>query len=451
MNNLDNFYLKRLYAFLLFWGLLFGILLFNNDPVQATSTDTWYIGDSSRPTVMAVDVASYQSGMTQANYTKLAALGVKTIIVKATQGTSYTNPYALKQMQYAANAGMNVALYQYATYSSTTEAKAQADYLVSWLEDNDVNTNILIFSDVEASSATVPTVGTNVSTFQSTLSSAGYTNQGFYASSGYTYLSKLIAVDGESKGWIAQYPYHPSSSSLLNSSYGAWQFSSTAMLSGYTGYLDVSYDYTGLLSEGAGADPFGTTSTASSSPSSTTSSSPSSTTSSSSSSTTSSYTLKTISGKTYAYKNNKKVTGWVTIGTKTYYFRTNDGVMLHSWQIINDKTYYFRTSDGVMLRSWQTINGKTYYFYSDGKMLRSWQTINGKTYYFYTDGKMLRSWQTINGKTYYFYTDGKMLRSWQTINGKTYYFYSDGKLLRGYQVISGVTYHFSETTGVLVS
>ncbi|WP_268872861.1 GH25 family lysozyme, partial [Liquorilactobacillus mali] len=390
MNNLDNFYLKRLYAFLLFWGLLFGILLFNNDPVQATSTDTWYIGDSSRPTVMAVDVASYQSGMTQANYTKLAALGVKTIIVKATQGTSYTNPYALKQMQYAANAGMNVALYQYATYSSTTEAKAQADYLVSWLEDNDVNTNILIFSDVEASSATVPTVGTNVSTFQSTLSSAGYTNQGFYASSGYTYLSKLIAVDGESKGWIAQYPYHPSSSSLLNSSYGAWQFSSTAMLSGYTGYLDVSYDYTGLLSEGAGADPFGTTSTASSSPS--------STTSSSSSSTTSSYTLKTISGKTYAYKNNKKVTGWVTIGTKTYYFRTNDGVMLHSWQIINDKTYYFRTSDGVMLRSWQTINGKTYYFYSDGKMLRSWQTINGKTYYFYTDGKMLRSWQTINGK-----------------------------------------------------
>ncbi|MCP0887597.1 hypothetical protein LB941_09665 [Ligilactobacillus sp. WILCCON 0076] len=424
-------------------GSLLLIFVFNNNIVQATSADTWYIGDSSRPTVMAVDVASYQSGMTQTNYTKLAALGVETVIVKATQGTSYTNPYALKQMQYAANAGMNVAIYQYATYSNTTEAKAQANYLISWLEDNDVNTNILIFSDVEASSATVSTVGTNVSTFQSTLSNAGYTNQGFYASSGYTYLSKLVAVDGKSKGWIAQYPYHPSASSLLNSSYGAWQFASTAMLSGYTGYLDVSYDYTGLLSEGAGSDPFGasssTTSTSSSTSSSTTSTSSStsssatSTSSSSSTSTSSSYTLKTVNGKTYAYKNGKKITGWVTVGTKTYYFRTSDGVMLRSWQTINGKTYYFRTSDGVMLRSWQTINGKTYYFRtSDGVMLRSWQTISGKTYYFRT-------------------SDGVMLRSWQTISGKTYYFYTDGKLLRGYQVISGVTYHFNETTGVLIS
>lgn len=347
-----------------------------------TSTDTWYIGDSTRPTVMAVDVSSYQSGLTQTNYTKLASLGVKTIIVKATEGSSYINPYALTQMKYAAKAGMNVALYQYATYSSTTEAKAEANYLLSWLKTNSVNKNILIMSDIESSSVTVSTVGTNLSAFQNVLTAGGYSNQGFYSSAGYTYLSKLTAVDGAARGWIAQYPYQPSSSSLLNSTYGAWQFSATAMLTGYSGYLDVSYDYTGLLATGAGTDPFGTTSTSNSSSS-------------------SSYTLKNVNGKTYAYKNGTKVTGWVTVGVRKYYFRASDGVMLHNWQTINGKTYYFRLNDGVMLRSWQTINGKTYYFYTDGKMLRNWQTIGGKSYYFYKDGKLLRGYQTINGTVYH--------------------------------------------------
>lgn len=349
----------------------------------ATSPDTFYIGDNARPKIMAVDVSSYQSGLTQANYTKMASLGVKSVVVKATEGSSYTNPYALTQMKYAAKAGLNVALYQYATYSSTTEAKTEANYLLSWLKNNNVNSHILILSDIEDSAVTVSSVGTNMQAFQNTLTSGGYSNQGFYTSAAYTYLSKLVAIDGKTRGWIAQYPYTPSASSLLNSTYGAWQFSATAMLSGYSGYLDVSYDYTGLLSAGAGTDPFGTSSN------------------SNSSDTTSSYTFKKVSGQTYAFLNGKKVTGWVAVGTRKYYFRSGDGVMLRNWQTINGKTYFFRTNDGVMLRNWQTINGKTYYFYSDGKMLRNWQTIDGKRYYFYKDGKLLRGYQTIDGVVYH--------------------------------------------------
>jgi arabinogalactan endo-1,4-beta-galactosidase len=51
-----------------------------------TQVDSWKIGDASRPRVDAVDVSSYQDGMTQANFNGLKAKGVKTVIVKVTQG-----------------------------------------------------------------------------------------------------------------------------------------------------------------------------------------------------------------------------------------------------------------------------------------------------------------------------------------------------------------------------
>lgn len=382
------------------------------------SIDIWTIGDKSRPTVTTVDVASYQSGMTQANFNKLASLGVKTVIVKATESNSYTNPFALQQMKYAANAGMNVALYQFATYKNANEAKAEANYLNKWLQKNNVNSNILILSDIESDYVTVPSVAQNMQVFQTTLSNAGYSNHGFYTSKDYKYRSQLTAVNGAKRGWIAQYPFKPAHNNLWNSEFAAWQFSPNAHLPGYNGALDVSYDYTGFLSQGAGSQPFGNKPVNKPSKP----NKPAKPSKNPNSSVKSPYKLKKSHGQTYAYKNGKKVRGWVSIGQRKYYFRSGDGVMLRNWQTINGRTYYFRKNDGVMLRSWQKIGTKTYYFYKDGKMLRNWQTINGKTYYFYKDGKMLRNWQNIGGKRYYFYKDGKLLRDYQIINGKGYQF-----------------------------
>lgn len=53
----------------------------------------------------AVDIASYQSWMTQADFNSLKTSGVKSIVVKLTEGTNYTNPYAANQIKMAQNAG----------------------------------------------------------------------------------------------------------------------------------------------------------------------------------------------------------------------------------------------------------------------------------------------------------------------------------------------------------
>ena len=72
------------------------------------------IGDANYPRVDAVDISGYQASMTPNNFVTLKNLGVKTAIVKVTEGTYYINRYAGQQINYAKNAGLNVQVYHYA-------------------------------------------------------------------------------------------------------------------------------------------------------------------------------------------------------------------------------------------------------------------------------------------------------------------------------------------------
>lgn len=283
-----------------------------------TSTDIWTIGDTTRPRVDVVDVASYQSEMTQSDYNKLKAAGVKTVIVKSTQGDSYTNPAALNQAKMANKAGLNVDFYHYATFNTSTEAKSEATNMASFLVKNNVSTKVLLFADMEDSSTYTVNAEANLNAFWSTLNSYGYMNHGVYTSNTYLYRDAVIRTVGTSRVWRAQYPYTPSANNLWNTGDGAWQFSDTALLpsgSDYTGYIDVSIDYNGLTEDSAGTNTFVTTTASDDTVTSNTSTDTSSTTTSNntSSSTSSNTSTSTSTSKTTV----KKASGWYTFTKNT--------------------------------------------------------------------------------------------------------------------------------------
>lgn len=283
-----------------------------------TSTDIWTIGDTTRPRVDVVDVASYQSAMTQSDYNKLKAAGVKTVIVKSTQGDSYTNPAALNQAKMANKAGLNVDFYHYATFNTSTEAKSEATNMASFLVKNNVSTKVLLFADMEDSSTYTVNAEANLNAFWSTLNSYGYTNHGVYTSNTYLYRDAVIRTVGTSRVWRAQYPYTPSANNLWNTGDGAWQFSDTALLpsgSDYTGYIDVSIDYNGLTEDSAGTNTFVTTTASDDTVTSNTSTDTSSTTTNNntSSSTSSNTSTSTSTSKTTV----KKASGWYTFTKNT--------------------------------------------------------------------------------------------------------------------------------------
>lgn len=128
----------------------------------------------------------------------------------------------------------------------------------------------------------------------------------------------------------------------------------------------------------------------------------------------------------YDTETNTKVTGWLTLGSYTYYLDPNNG--------------------GAMVTGWKQINGKTYYFDEDGLMQTSWQEIDGNWYYFASSGAMQTGWVMIGGSWHYFNSSGRVQMGWKDYNGDRYYLDPDnnGAALTGTHIIDGVEYTFDE-------
>lgn len=229
----------------------------NNVAVSLAATPTpdhFNIGDSNYTRADAVDLSSYQSWLTQADFNKLKQLGVKTAIVKVTQGTGYVNPAASKQIEYARKAGLNVAVYHYATFDNASAGHAEGQHAANTMQNFGLSKDTLIFADMEDKSTYSVNAQANLNSFWSALSANGFTNHAVYTGGSYLYRDAVIATVGRDRTWIAQYPYTPVrgghyEQQWRNAGYGAWQFASTAYIPGREsmGSLDVSHDFTGLL------------------------------------------------------------------------------------------------------------------------------------------------------------------------------------------------------------
>lgn len=210
--------------------------------------DNITIGDQSRPRTDVVDVASFQSWMTQADFNTLHSLGVKGAVVKATEGTNYQNPFAASEIQYARNAGMTVSMYHYSHFGSSAEAVAEANYFANTLDKLNVGKQVNVVADVEGDDVSGD-VGGSLNAFWQTLNQRGYTHHVLYTGKYYDYSNAAINTVGKSRTWIADYPYTPRANSMWDQDFGAWQYSSRAYLPGASSSIDVTVDYTGLFTQ----------------------------------------------------------------------------------------------------------------------------------------------------------------------------------------------------------
>lgn len=216
--------------------------------------------DSSLPNRDAVDISSYQSWMTQSDFNSLKSSGVKTIVIKLTEGTSYKNPYAAQFISYAKNAGLNIAAYHYATfgttYTSQTDADnaavAEANYFANTAKELGLPSSTVMIEDAEEGGLPYWDWTEASLKFSAQLRSNGFTSPKYYT-------SKSWATDGyqmepsklgAKNMWVAQYLYgKPSASNLQNTSYGAWQYSSQMYFTNISQSkpVDVSVDYSNFF------------------------------------------------------------------------------------------------------------------------------------------------------------------------------------------------------------
>lgn len=325
---------------------------------KTLSPDRFNIGNKRYTTGDAVDVSSFQSWMNQSDFNYLKKIGIKTIIVKTTEGNVYTNPYAQNQIRMAKKAGLNVSVYHFVRFSDKNGARGEGQYAASAMKKMNLGKSTLIFADIEAPETMRNNINMKaaLNAFWSALKKQGYTNHGVYIGPYHQYFNQSVSTVGKNRTWIAQYPYTPIKNGTYenqwkNAGYGGWQFSSTAILRG--NFLDVSHSFNQLLSN---PNSLGKN--------------------------TLNGDIK-INGHWYFYKNGKKVTGFRYDSSKnqTFYYNSQ-GQKLYGSRRMNGHRYWFDKKTGAMYFGFRKVGKKTYYYNSKGHKLYNKRVINGKHYYF---------------------------------------------------------------------
>lgn len=200
-------------------------------------------GGSTVPTLNGIDIASYQAGI---DLTKVPG---DFVIIKATQGTGYVNPYCNAQYASAKKAGKLIGLYHYAGGSG---AVAEADYFIKNIA-NYIGAAVLVL-DWESNQNSA--YGKNDVTYCKAWLDRIYEKTGvrpiIYMSQSVTNAHDWSSVAKNYGLWVAKYGSNASTGYKNTRDYGktgAWsfpaifQYTSNGVLSGWSGRLDLNIAY----------------------------------------------------------------------------------------------------------------------------------------------------------------------------------------------------------------
>ncbi|MDR0922168.1 MAG: GBS Bsp-like repeat-containing protein [Lactobacillales bacterium] len=228
--------------------------------LRSLEPSTIYSDDPSLPNHDFIDIASYQYWLTANDYKVLKNSGVKGVVVKLTEGTTYQNPYAQEQISRARAAGLQVAVYHYSTFNSESSARNEAKYFADFANQLGLPKNTVMVNDAEdpkMSPLTVDATQTSLA-FKTRLNELGFNTVKHYCSvswiGDYT-ASMEPRFLGAKNIWAAQYLYgKPSKDNLQNTAYASWQFSSSYIHRGLSRgeFIDTNVDYGGMFGSAAG-------------------------------------------------------------------------------------------------------------------------------------------------------------------------------------------------------
>ncbi|MGX4686642.1 GH25 family lysozyme [Vagococcus sp. JNUCC 83] len=214
------------------------------------------------PRMDFVDVSSHQGEITVSDYQNMKKQGVTGVVVKLTESTSYTNPYAKSQINNAKAAGLKVSAYHYSWFTNKERAEAEATYFANAARNLGLGTDTILVNDAEESSMNNGRMTENSLYFASTLSNKfGYKNVHHYSMASWFKpgIIDMTKLGGDQFSWKAHFVNSPSKDNLLYQSSSAWQWSSQMKFVGdrvSNRLFDVNIDYKGSFSNPSYVESF---------------------------------------------------------------------------------------------------------------------------------------------------------------------------------------------------
>lgn len=206
--------------------------------------------------IKGIDVSEWQGNLTKNNWLKIKNSGIQFAILRCgytTYGKSkkkYVDRYFENNYKICKEIGLPIGVYYYSCATSETEAKEEANFVLSLIKnkkfeypvviDTEDNHNINKSTNSPVSQASIGKYKLTplIKTFCEIIESKGY-YVSIYAST-YWFKNNLILEDLKLYDkWIAQW----SKTVSVSYKYGMWQYSSQGTVNGLSGNIDLDYAY----------------------------------------------------------------------------------------------------------------------------------------------------------------------------------------------------------------
>lgn len=200
-----------------------------------------------------IDISSHNGVISVSEFLSLKSQGITGVVVKLTEGTSYTNPYTSSQISNAQAAGLKVSAYHYSHYETAAEAKAEAQYFVSVAKSLGLSSSTVMVNDMESSEMLNGDINANTQAWKEEMTRLGYSDLVYYTMASWLDIKGgkvSTSTFGMSNFWVAHYVYgytyldqETAKSLAYYSSAAAWQYTSVSPKLSHA--LDENIDYTG--------------------------------------------------------------------------------------------------------------------------------------------------------------------------------------------------------------
>lgn len=186
--------------------------------------------------IKGIDISHWQNDAGPIDWNKVKKDGVEFVIVKATEGTGYVDPYFKANVKNAKKVGLKVGAYHFARFETESKMKAELNHFLKTIKGMGLTYPAVLDLEDQSLNVSKSKLTDLAKQFLDGIEDAGY-----FAML-YTYTSYIDSKLDESKLkdyalWMARY------SSKLGRDADIWQYSQTGKVNGIKGDVDLNWGY----------------------------------------------------------------------------------------------------------------------------------------------------------------------------------------------------------------
>lgn len=217
-----------------------GVFRDNRDKFEHEDMTVSILVDEPEVKQYGIDVSYAQGNI---DWKKVAATGIDFAIIRAARGTvgtslMKTDDYFVQNIKGASENGIDVGVYFYSYATTVSEARKEAEFLVSVIKDYKITYPVILDMEEEMGDFSVKKITEMVEAFFEVLMDAGYYPMLYsYKHWLETYLDMTIL--DKYAIWLAQI----NDTVTYQGGYYIWQYSHTGRVSGISGPVDLNISY----------------------------------------------------------------------------------------------------------------------------------------------------------------------------------------------------------------